>query len=143
ELVHAVCADLAGQLVADAEGAGKLVSVEVVGAATEADALEVARAIGRNALVKCAFAGNDPYWGRVLAAAGTTMAAFEPDQLAVAFNGVWVCRDGQPSELDGTADISPRELAVTVDLHAGSARATVRTTDLTTEYVHLNSAYTT
>lgn len=142
-LVTGVCADLARALLADAEGAGKEVAVEVRGAADEADALEVARALARNTLLKCALAGSDPYWGRALAAAGTTGAAFDPDRLDVAFNGVWVCRAGAASELDGSADISGRQVRLTLDLHAGPAAATVWTTDLTTEYVHLNADYTT
>lgn len=142
-LVREVCADLAAQLVADAEGAGKEIAVEVVGAASEDEALVVARAIARNNLLKCALAGSDPYWGRVLAAVGTTDATFEPDALDVAFDGVWVCRGGYASDLDGTVDIGGRHVRVTVDLHAGDAAVTVWTNDLTTEYVHLNADYTT
>lgn len=142
-LVSTVCADLARALLADAEGAGKEVEIGVQGAASEEQALEVARALARNTLLKCALAGSDPYWGRALAAAGTTGAAFDPDALDVAFNGVWVCRAGCASDLDGTADISGRQVRLTLDLHAGAAAATVWTTDLTTEYVHLNADYTT
>jgi glutamate N-acetyltransferase/amino-acid N-acetyltransferase len=141
--VSAVCRDLALQMIGDAEGASKDITIEVIRAATEADALEVARAIARNNLLMCAFYGNDPYWGRVLAAMGVTKAAFDPGRLAVAFNGVWVCRDGWGSELDGTADITPRALTVTIDLGAGDASAWVWTNDLTDAYVHENSAYTT
>ena len=141
--VTAVCADLARQLVADAEGASKDVAVEVVGAATEDDALEVARSIARNNLLKCALHGNDPNWGRVLAAVGTTSAAFEPDQLDVAMNGVLVCRGGAVGDDRDLVDLSGRDVRITVDLHAGAASVTVWTNDLTADYVHENSAYST
>jgi glutamate N-acetyltransferase/amino-acid N-acetyltransferase len=143
EAVTAVCADLARQLVADAEGASKDVAVEVVNAASEADALEVARAVARNNLLKCALHGNDPNWGRVLAAVGTTSAAFDPDQLDVTMNGVMVCRAGGVGEDRSLVDLSGRECRITVDLHAGSETVTVWTNDLTAEYVHENSAYST
>jgi glutamate N-acetyltransferase/amino-acid N-acetyltransferase len=141
--VTAVCADLARQLIADAEGASKDVEVQVVGAASEDDALEVARSIARNNLLKCALHGNDPNWGRVLAAVGTTSAAFEPDQLDVAMNGVTVCRSGAVGDDRDLVDLSGREVRITVDLHAGSESVTVWTNDLTADYVHENSAYST
>jgi glutamate N-acetyltransferase/amino-acid N-acetyltransferase len=143
QAVTAVCADLARQLVADAEGASKEVAVEVTGAASEDDALEVARSIARNNLLKCALHGNDPNWGRVLAAVGTTSAAFDPDQLDVAMNGVMVCRAGSVGDDRDLVDLSARELRITVDLHAGDAAVTVWTNDLTADYVHENSAYST
>ncbi|MFC4562632.1 bifunctional glutamate N-acetyltransferase/amino-acid acetyltransferase ArgJ [Nocardiopsis mangrovi] len=142
-LLTEVCADLARQLVADAEGASKAIAIEVVGAADEDDAVEVARAVARNSLFKCAMYGQDPNWGRVLAAVGTTSAAFEPDDLNVAINGVWICRRGAVGDDRSKVDLAPREVTVTVDLSAGSAAATVWTTDLTVEYVHENSAYST
>ncbi|MDT7538573.1 MAG: glutamate N-acetyltransferase / amino-acid N-acetyltransferase [Actinomycetota bacterium] len=141
--VTAVCADLARQLIADAEGASKDVAIEVVGAATEDDALEVARSVARNNLLKCALHGNDPNWGRVLAAVGTTSAVFEPDALDVAMNGVLVCRSGAVGDDRDLVDLSGREVHISVDLHAGSASATVWTNDLTADYVHENSAYST
>jgi len=141
--VTAVCADLARQLVADAEGASKDVAVEVVNAASELDALEVARAVARNNLLKCALHGNDPNWGRVLAAVGTTAAAFDPDQLDVTMNGVQVCRAGGVGEDRSLVDLSGRECRITIDLHAGDQAVTVWTNDLTAEYVHENSAYST
>jgi glutamate N-acetyltransferase/amino-acid N-acetyltransferase len=141
--VEQVCADLAHQLVDDAEGASKTVAVTVSRAATEPDALVVARAVARSNLLKCALHGEDPNWGRVLAAVGTTDAAFEPDRLAVALNDVWVCREGTAAEDRGKADLSGREVSVVVDLAAGSAEATVWTNDLTAAYVHENSAYST
>ncbi|MFD3328064.1 bifunctional glutamate N-acetyltransferase/amino-acid acetyltransferase ArgJ [Streptomyces sp. NPDC058701] len=141
EAVRAVCRDLAGQLVADAEGASKEIEVAVVGAASEADAVEVARSVARNNLLKCALHGEDPNWGRVLSAIGTTAAAFDPDLLDVAINGVWVCRDGAAGASRDAVDMTAREIVITVDLRAGDASATVWTNDLTAEYVHENSAY--
>ena len=141
--VTEVCASLARQLVADAEGASHDIAVEVVGATTEDDAVEVGRAVARSNLVKCALYGEDPNWGRVLAAVGTTDAAFEPGRLAVALNGIWVCRDGMAGEDRGKADLSGRDVTITVDLAAGDAQATIRTNDLTQAYVHENSAYST
>jgi glutamate N-acetyltransferase/amino-acid N-acetyltransferase len=138
-----VCADLARQLQADAEGASKVIEIEVVGAASEIDAVTVGRAVARSALLKCAIAGDDPNWGRVLAAVGTTDAAFEPDQLNVAINGVWVCRHGCAGDDRSKVDLRPREVTITVDLSAGPRAATIHTTDLTAAYVHENSAYST
>jgi glutamate N-acetyltransferase / amino-acid N-acetyltransferase len=143
ELVLAVCSDLARQLVADAEGASKQVLIEVVGAADTADAIEVARAVARSNLVKCALHGEDPNWGRVLAAVGTTHAAFEPDEIDVGFGGVWVCRAGSIGDDRSGVDLSGRDVVITIDLHAGSASANVWTNDLTAAYVHENSAYST
>jgi glutamate N-acetyltransferase/amino-acid N-acetyltransferase len=140
-VVEAVCADLARQLIADAEGASKEIEIEVVNAASEADGLEVARSIARNNLLKCAFYGEDPNWGRVLSAVGTTEAKFEPDELSVAINGVWVCRRGGVGEDRELCDLSDRHVHLVVDLAAGSETVTVWTNDLTNEYVHENSAY--
>jgi glutamate N-acetyltransferase/amino-acid N-acetyltransferase len=142
-VVTEVCADLARQLVADAEGSTKTVAIEAIGAASEADALAAARAAARSNLLKCALAGEDPNWGRVVAAVGTTDAAFEPDRLNVAVNGVWVCRGGCAGDDRSKADLRPREVAITIDLSAGPHSATVWTTDLTAGYVHENSAYST
>jgi glutamate N-acetyltransferase/amino-acid N-acetyltransferase len=139
----AVCADLARQLQLDAEGAGKAIAIEVVGAASEADAVTVGRAIARSALLKCAIAGEDPNWGRVLSAVGTTDAVFEPDQLNVAINGIWVCRNGYAADDRDKVDLSPRDVTITVDLSAGPDSATIATTDLTVAYVHENTAYST
>ena len=141
--VTEVCASLARQLVADAEGANHDIAVEVRSAASVDDALEVARAVARNNLFKCAVFGNDPNWGRVLAAVGPTSAAFDPASLDVAMNGVQVCRAGGVGEDRSLVDLSSREVHVVVDLHAGDATATVWTNDLTHEYVHENSAYST
>ncbi len=135
------CTDLARQLLADAEGADHEIAITVLNAADEDDAVEVGRSIARSNLFKAAVFGNDPNWGRVLASIGTTRAAFDPADLDVAMNGVWVCRRSTPAADPATVDLKPREVTVTVDLKAGAARATVWTNDLTHAYVHENSAY--
>jgi glutamate N-acetyltransferase / amino-acid N-acetyltransferase len=142
-LLMAACDDLAHQLLLDAEGATKSITIEVTGAASEDDAVAVGRAIARCNLFKCAVAGEDPNWGRVLAAVGTTSAVFEPDELNVAINGVWVCQNGAQGTERSAVSLRPRDVTVTVDLSAGQATATVLTTDLTAAYVHENSAYST
>ena len=139
--VYAVCADLARQLVADAEGADHDIAIRVVGAASESDALDVARAIARSNLFKCAIYGRDPNWGRVLAQIGTTQAAFDPADLDVALNGVWVCRNSGPADDPSRVDLDGRDVEVVVDLKSGPREATVWTNDLTHAYVHENSAY--
>jgi glutamate N-acetyltransferase/amino-acid N-acetyltransferase len=139
--VTAVCHDLAQQLIADAEGATKHIAIEVQGAASEADALEVGRVIARNNLVKTALFGNDPNWGRILAAVGTTGAAFEPDRIDVGVNGVWVCRSGAAAEDRSKVDLTGRDVTIAVNLHEGEIAATIWTTDLSHAYVHENSAY--
>lgn len=143
DAVTEVCADLARQLIGDAEGASKDIEITVRAAASEADALEVARAVSRSNLLKCAIHGEDPNWGRILSAAGTTSAVFEPDQVDVAINDVWVCRSGGVGESRDLVDMSGRLVRLTVDLGAGDAVATVLTNDLTADYVHENSAYST
>ena len=141
EAVRAVCDDLGQQLIRDAEGAGKDIKVEVINAATEDDAVEVGRAIARNNLLKCAVHGEDPNWGRVLSAIGTTSAAFEPDRLNVAINGVWVCKNGGVGEDRDKVDMRYREVHIVADLAAGGESAVIWTNDLTADYVHENSAY--
>jgi len=138
-----VCADLARQLQRDAEGASKFVTVEVVGAASEADAVTVGRSVARNNLLKCALAGADPNWGRVLSAVGTTDAVFDPDRLNVAMNGVWVCRAGAAGDDRSKVNLQGKDVTITVDLSAGPHSAVILTTDLTEAYVHENSAYST
>jgi glutamate N-acetyltransferase/amino-acid N-acetyltransferase len=138
-----VCADLARQLQRDAEGASKFVTIEVVGAASEPDAVTVGRSVARNNLLKCALAGSDPNWGRVLSAVGTTDAVFDPDRLNVAMNGVWVCRAGATGDDRSKVDLSGKDITITVDLSAGAHSAVILTTDLTEAYVHENSAYST
>ncbi len=136
-----VCRDLALQLQADAEGASHDIAIEVVNAASEDDAVTVGRAVSRSNLFKAAVFGNDPNWGRVLAAVGTTDAAFDPYGIDVAINGVQVCRAGEPHESRDLVDLSPRAVHVLIDLHAGGETATIWTNDLTHDYVHENSAY--
>jgi glutamate N-acetyltransferase / amino-acid N-acetyltransferase len=142
-LVTAACADLARQLQLDAEGASKAIAIEVTGAASVDDAVTAGRAVARCDLLKCAIGGEDPNWGRVLAAVGTTSAVFEPDQLNVAINGVWVCRNGAAADDRSLVDLRPRDVTITVDLAAGPHIATILTSDLTAQYVHENSAYST
>ncbi|MEW1613302.1 MULTISPECIES: bifunctional glutamate N-acetyltransferase/amino-acid acetyltransferase ArgJ [unclassified Streptomyces] len=141
EAVRAVCDDLARQLIGDAEGASKDIRIEVINAATEDDAVEVGRSIARNNLLKCAIHGEDPNWGRVLSAIGTTKAAFEPDQLNVAINDVWVCKNGGVGEDRDLVDMRYREVKITADLAAGTESAVIWANDLTADYVHENSAY--
>ncbi|MGH3355610.1 MAG: bifunctional glutamate N-acetyltransferase/amino-acid acetyltransferase ArgJ [Nocardioidaceae bacterium] len=143
EAVRTVCHDLAMQLLADAEGAEHEIAIEVVRAASQEDALEVARSVARSNLFKCAIYGRDPNWGRILASVGTTGAAFDPADLDVALNDVWVCRGSGPGEPASQVDLAGRAVRVVVDLKAGEQSATVWTNDLTQAYVHENSAYST
>lgn len=136
-----VCDSLAAQLQADAEGASHDIDIEVRGAASVEDALEVGRSVARNNLFKAAIFGNDPNWGRVLAAIGTTEAAFDPYAVDVSFNGVRLCHAGAPDRPVDECDLTPRKTHVEIDLFAGTFAATVRTNDLTHDYVHENSAY--
>jgi len=139
----ALAQDLAQQLMRDAEGASHDVTIEVVGAASEDDAVEVGRAVARNNLLKAALFGNDPNWGRVLAAIGTTSAAFDPYDVDVTMNGVRVCHAGAPDRPRTEVDLSGRAVRIRIDLRAGDAGATIWTNDLTHDYVHENSAYST
>jgi glutamate N-acetyltransferase / amino-acid N-acetyltransferase len=141
--VTAACHHLAAQLLADAEGSTKDIAIEVTGAASEQDAVAVGRAVARSNLVKTAMFGNDPNWGRILAAVGTTTAAFDPDDLDVALNGVWVCQGGAAAEDRSKVDMRGRAVSVTIALHAGTHTATIWTNDLSPGYVHENSAYPT
>lgn len=141
EALTGVCASLAKQLLADAEGSAHDIEVRVDGAASEDDALEVARAIARSNLFKCAIFGNDPNWGRVLAAAGTVTAPFDPEHVDVAFNGVTVFLDGQLGADRKEVDLSGRQVLVEVNLHAGNESAAIWTNDLTYDYVKENAEY--
>lgn len=141
EELTALCADLARQLQADAEGASHDIAVRVIGAADETDAVEVGRSVARSNLFKAAVFGNDPNWGRVLAAIGTTGAAFDPYAVDVTMNGIRVCAAGGPDRPRSEVDLSARAVEVLIDLHSGPAEATILTNDLTHEYVHENSAY--
>ena len=138
-----VCTALSRQLVADAEGASKEICVEVRAAVTESDAETVARSVARSNLFKCAMFGEDPNWGRILSAVGTTDCAFSPDQVDVAINDVWICRSGGVGEDRSRVDLSGRDVHVVIDLGAGSKGAQIWTNDLTHDYVHENSAYST
>ena len=135
------CTDLALQLLRDAEGAAHDIAVVVEHAASEADAVEVGRAVARSNLFKCAVFGRDPNWGRVLSAIGTTTAAFEPDRIDVSFNGVQVCRDGSIGEPRELVDLTGRDVSVGINLRNGPHRATVWTNDLTYDYVRENAEY--
>ena len=135
------CTDLAMQLLKDAEGADHEIAITTLHAATEDEAVEVGRSVARSNLFKAAVFGKDPNWGRVLASVGTTAAQFDPADLDVAMNGVWVCRESTPAEDPAGVDLTAREVSVTIDLKSGDARATVWTNDLTHAYVHENSAY--
>jgi glutamate N-acetyltransferase/amino-acid N-acetyltransferase len=137
----AVCKDLARQLIADAEGSSKDIAIRVTNAANETEALEVARAISRSNLLKCAIHGEDPNWGRVLSAAGTTNATFDSDKVDVALNGVWVCKNGMTGEDRDLVDMKDRVVNIEVNLNAGDAEVELWTNDLTAMYVHENSAY--
>ncbi|GAA1774935.1 bifunctional glutamate N-acetyltransferase/amino-acid acetyltransferase ArgJ [Agromyces lapidis] len=141
EALTAACLDLAAQLQADAEGASHDITIEVRGAETEDDAVEVGRSVARNNLFKAAIFGNDPNWGRVLAAIGTTQAPFDPYLVDVSMNGVRVCHAGRPDRPRDEVDLTPRATHVLIELHAGEATATILTNDLTHDYVHENSAY--
>ena len=135
------CTDLAMQLLKDAEGADHEIAITTLNAATEDEAVEVSRSVARSNLFKAAVFGNDPNWGRVLASIGTTDATFDPADLDVVINGIWVCKQSTPHADPTTVDLKPREVSVTIDLKSGSERATVWTNDLTHAYVHENSAY--
>lgn len=139
--VTELCADLAKQLQGDAEGASHDITIEVRGAASEDEAVEVGRSLARSNLLMAAVFGNDPNWGRVLAAIGTTRAEFDPYDVDVSFNGVRLCAKGAPDRPVTEVDMTPRALLILLDLHAGTETATVLTNDLTHDYVHENSAY--
>ena len=136
-----VCSDLARQLQGDAEGASHDIAIRVVHAASESDAVEVGRSVARNNLFKAAIFGNDPNWGRVLAAIGTTDAEFDPYDVDVWMNGVRVCSQGGPDASRDDVDLTPRATDLLIDLKVGEATATILTNDLTHDYVHENSAY--
>ncbi len=139
--VQQLCHDLAQQLLRDAEGSDHDIAITVVGAASEDDAVSVGRSVARSNLFKCAIFGRDPNWGRILASVGTTDAEFDPANLDVALNGVWVCRQSGLGDDRDKVDLSGREVTVTIDLKTGDNEATVWTNDLTHAYVHENSAY--
>jgi glutamate N-acetyltransferase/amino-acid N-acetyltransferase len=147
DAVKAVCASLARQLIGDAEGASHDIAITVTNASSEEAAVAVARSVARGNLFKAAMFGNDPNWGRVLAQLGTVpaeVAPYEADEIDVTINGVMVCKAGGAHEDRSLVDLAKaREITVDIDLHAGAAQATVWTNDLTHDYVHENSAYST
>lgn len=138
-----VCGSLAAQLIADAEGSTKTVEITVVNAASEADAVAIGRACARNNLLKAAIFGGDPNWGRVLAAVGTADAQMDPLSIDVSLNGVQVCSNSAPDADKSTVDFAPRLVKIVIDLKIGSHNATIKTNDLSHDYVHENSAYST
>ena len=141
ELLMHVCSSLAAQLIADAEGSTKTVSISVKNALSESDAVNVARACARNNLLKAAIFGGDPNWGRVLAAVGTANAQMNPLTIDVMLNGVAVCTNSAPDADKSTVNFSAREVIIEIDLKIGTSTATVLTNDLSYDYVHENSAY--
>lgn len=143
ELLMDVCVSLAQQLVEDAEGHTKIISIKIRNAASEEDAVNVGRSCARNNLLKCALFGNDPNWGRILAAVGTAQASFDPMNLDVFLNGVMVAESSGPGEDRLLVDLSGANIEIVIDLKSGSACATILTNDLSHEYVHENSVYAT
>ena len=143
DLLMTVCGSLAAQLIEDAEGSTKSVAITVNNAVTENDAVEVARACARNNLLKAAIFGGDPNWGRVLAAVGTADAHMDPLRIDVNLNGVQVCSNSSPDADKSAVDFSERLVEIVIDLKVGKASATVMTSDLSHDYVHENSAYST
>jgi glutamate N-acetyltransferase/amino-acid N-acetyltransferase len=141
QLLTEVCQDLALQLLGDAEGSSHDIAIAVTGAASEADAVEVGRSVARNNLFKAAIYGNDPNWGRILAAVGTTNAEFDPYNIDVSINGVSVSRLGQPDQSRDLIDLTGRRVDIGINLNSGSAAATIYTNDLTHKYVTENSEY--
>lgn len=140
-LLTSLCEELALQLLDDAEGASHAIHITTKGAATEDDAVEVSRSVARNNLFKAAIYGNDPNWGRILAAVGVTSAQFDPHNIDVSMNGVLISSKGQPANDRSLVDLSAKRVDVLIDLNCGSAFATVVTNDLTHKYVTENSAY--
>jgi glutamate N-acetyltransferase/amino-acid N-acetyltransferase len=140
-LLTEVCKELALKLLDDAEGASHNIHISVTGAASESDAVEVGRSIARNNLFKAAIYGNDPNWGRILAAVGTTSAVFDPYNIDVSINGVLISSKGEPAADRSLVDLTPRKVLIEVGLNSGSFEATIVTNDLTHAYVEENSAY--
>lgn len=143
DALNEITMNLASQLIADAEGHSKIISIKTINAKSERDAVEIGRACARNNLLKCALHGEDPNWGRVLAAIGTTNAVMDATNIDVMLNGVQVCKASAPGEDRNLVKMSDELIEIIIDLHMGSASATIWTNDLTAEYVHENSAYAT
>ena len=142
-MLMTICGSLAEQLIADAEGSTRTVAINVLNALTEKDAVAVGRACARNNLLKAAIFGGDPNWGRVLAAVGTADAHMDPLAIDVKLNGVQVCTNSAPDADKSTVNFAARLVEIEIDLKVGSASATIMTNDLTHDYVHENSAYST
>jgi glutamate N-acetyltransferase/amino-acid N-acetyltransferase len=138
-----VCSNLAYQLISDAEGHTKIISIKTLGARSERDAVEVGRACARNNLLKCALFGEDPNWGRVLAAIGTTKAIMNPKTVDVSINGVRVCVNSAPGEPRELVNLKEKQISIEINLKTGDYSAEILTNDLSVEYVHENSAYST
>lgn len=143
QLLEELCSELSLKLIEDAEGHTKVVSITTLGAASEADAVAIGRSVARNNLLKCAITGEDPNWGRILAAIGTTHAVFDPERISVSINGIEVCRDSAPFLPRESVDMSARYVEIEINLGIGGKAATVHTNDLSAQYVHENSAYST
>jgi glutamate N-acetyltransferase/amino-acid N-acetyltransferase len=143
EMLMHVCGSLSAQLIADAEGSSKTVAIKVLNASSEKDAVEVGRACARNNLLKAAIFGGDPNWGRVLAAVGTADADMDPLAIDVKLNGVQVCTNSAPDADKSTVNFDARLVEIEIDLKIGTATASIMTNDLTHDYVHENSAYST
>ena len=142
-IVEKVASELASSLIADAEGHTKIVSITTRNAKSERDAVEIGRACARNNLLKCALNGEDPNWGRILAALGTTNAVMNPATIDVLLNGVMVCRDSEPGEPRELVDMTGKKIEIVIDMKIGKETATILTNDLSAMYVHENSAYAT
>jgi len=143
EMLMQVCGSLAGQLIADAEGSTKTVEISVINAGSESDAVAIGRACARNNLLKAAIFGGDPNWGRVLAAVGTADAEMNPLAIDVSLNGVQVCTNSAPDADKSTVNFDPRLVQIVIDLKIASHSAMIKTNDLSHDYVHENSAYST
>ena len=144
DLIANCCASLARQIIGDGEGASHDIRITVAGATSEDAALACGRAIAASNLLKCAISGNDPNWGRIVSSLGTVpadVAPYDPDEVTVDVNGVRICDGGKPGHDRSEVDMTPRQIDIDVDLHAGTEAATVWTDDLTHEYVHINADY--
>lgn len=141
EGLTSICRDLADQLVGDAEGHTKIISIKTINAASVSDAIDVGRACARNNLLKCALFGEDPNWGRILAAVGTSSAEFDPLDLDVSINGVMVAKSSAPFQNRTLVNMKSEQIEIVIDLKVGIHEATILTNDLSTMYVHENSAY--
>lgn len=141
--LQTLMSDLSNQLINDAEGATKVIKIEVLNARNENEAVNVGRSIARNNLLKCAMFGEDPNWGRILAAVGTADAEIDSDKIDVYLNNVKVCANGSAIDLSEKVSLNDRDISIKVDLKIGTFTATIYTNDLSTQYVHENSAYST